>query len=197
MVEEYDSVVSNKIWEVFPRLENKSMVGSRWIYKVNQIVDGSIKKHKARFVAKGFSQVEGIDYEETFAAVARDENLIKSCKEDFAREFEMKDLRLMHYFLSMEIEGLKLQGFTGADWAGSPSDRKNISGGIFSIRTKIVSWYNRKQRSVALSSTKAEYMTTSQAACEAIWMRNTLVGLFGQMMDPTVIYCDNQSYIKL
>ena len=40
-------------------------------------------------------------------------------------------------------------------------------------------------------------MTASQAACEAIWMWNILVGLFGQRMDPTVIYCDNQSCIKL
>ena len=40
-------------------------------------------------------------------------------------------------------------------------------------------------------------MAASQVACEAIWMRKILVGLFGQMMDPTVIYCDNQSCIKL
>ena len=39
-------------------------------------------------------------------------------------------------------------------------------------------------------------MAASQAACEAIWMWNILVGLFGQMMDPTVIYYDNQSCIK-
>ena len=40
-------------------------------------------------------------------------------------------------------------------------------------------------------------MAMSHATCEAIWMRKILVGLFGQQMDPTVIYCDNQSCIKL
>jgi len=40
-------------------------------------------------------------------------------------------------------------------------------------------------------------MVASQPACEAIWMRKNLVGLFDQRMDPTVIYCDNQSCIKL
>jgi len=40
-------------------------------------------------------------------------------------------------------------------------------------------------------------MVASQAACEAIWMRKILVGLFDQRMDPTVIYCDNKSCIKL
>jgi hypothetical protein len=40
-------------------------------------------------------------------------------------------------------------------------------------------------------------MAAIQAACEAIWMRKILVGLFGSHLDPTVIHCDNQSYIKL
>jgi hypothetical protein len=92
---------------------------------------------------------------------------------------------------------VKLHGFTDADWAGSPTDRKSTSGGIFSIRSTTVSWYSKKQRSVALSSTKEEYMEVSQASCEAIWMRKILFGLFGSHLDPTLIHCDNQSCIKL
>ena len=42
------------------------------------------------------------------------------------------------------IEGVKLQGFTDEEWVGSTSNRKSISGGIFSIGLAIVSWYNRK-----------------------------------------------------
>eukprot|EP00253_Pinus_taeda_P018842 PITA_18842 len=95
------------------------------------------------------------------------------------------------------IKGVKLQGFTDADWVGSPSDRKSTSRGIFNLGSAAVSWYSRKQRSIALSTVEAEYMVASQVACEAIWMRKIIVGLFGQMMDPTVIYCDNQSCIKL
>jgi len=103
-----------------------------------------------------------------------------------------------HYGLwYRRIEGVKLQGFTNANWAGSPLDRKSTSGGIFNFGSAAVSWYSRKHRSVALSTTEAKYMAASQAACEAIWMWKILVGLFGQMMDPTVIYCDNQSCIKL
>eukprot|EP00253_Pinus_taeda_P026533 PITA_26533 len=94
-------------------------------------------------------------------------------------------------------KGVNLLGFTDVDWVGSPSDRKSTSGGIFNLRSVAVSWYSRKQRSVALSSAEAEYMAASQVACEAIWMQKILVGLFGQMMDPTVTYCDNQSCIKL
>jgi len=57
MVEEYDSIVRNNVWDVVPRPENKLVVSSRWLYKVKQVVDGSVEKHKARFVAHGFSQV--------------------------------------------------------------------------------------------------------------------------------------------
>ena len=71
MVEEYDSIVRNSAWEIVPRLEGKSVVGSRWIYKVKQAADGSVEKYKAIFVSRGFSQIEGINYEETFAPVAR------------------------------------------------------------------------------------------------------------------------------
>eukprot|EP00253_Pinus_taeda_P035920 PITA_35920 len=144
MVQEYDSMIQNCVWDVVPRLEDKSVVSSRWLYKVKQAADGSVEKHKARFVAHDFSQVEGIDYDETFAPVARinsnftkldftksevdanlyhikvegkpliivlyvddlilsDDQLIKSCKQDLARELEMKDMGLMHYFLGMEV----------------------------------------------------------------------------------------------
>jgi hypothetical protein len=96
-----------------------------------------------------------------------------------------------------QIDEVKLHGFTDADWVGSPTDRKSTSGGIFSIGSTVVSWYIRKYRSVALSSAEEKYMAASQATCEAIWMRKILFGLFGSHLDLTVIYCDNQSCIKL
>jgi hypothetical protein len=71
MMEEYNSIMNNDVWEVVPRPEGKSVVTSRWLYKLKYVTDGSIEKYKARFVAGGFSQVEGVDYDETFVLVAR------------------------------------------------------------------------------------------------------------------------------
>ena len=59
------------MWEIVPRPKDKSVVSSKWIFKTKHSADGSIEKYKARFVARGFSQKEGIDYEDTFASVAR------------------------------------------------------------------------------------------------------------------------------
>jgi hypothetical protein len=71
MTEEYHSIIKNDVWEVVPIPKNKDVVSSKWIYKIKHATNESIEKHKARFVARGFSQKEGIDYEETFALVAR------------------------------------------------------------------------------------------------------------------------------
>jgi hypothetical protein len=66
MIEEYDSILKNDVWALVPR-----PCGSKWIYKIKHRTDGSVEKYKARFVARGFSQKEGIDYDEIFAPVAR------------------------------------------------------------------------------------------------------------------------------
>jgi hypothetical protein len=71
MMEEYRSIMKNDVWEVVPRLEGKSVLTSRWIYKIKHAVDGIVKKYKARFMAGGFSQKGGVDNDETFAPVAR------------------------------------------------------------------------------------------------------------------------------
>eukprot|EP00253_Pinus_taeda_P006869 PITA_06869 len=342
MVEEYDSIVWNNVWDVVPRPENKSVVSSCWLYKVKKVADGSVEEHKARFVSRGFSQVEGIDYDDTFASVARyssirsmlalstqigwnihqmdvnttfingkieEEMYIEQPEgfETFDRESHvcqlkralyglkqapcawytridnyftgldftksetnvnlyhimvegkqliivlyvndliltgddqlMKDMGLMHYFIGMEVwqkdgevfvsqgkyaneiirrfhmekckpmqspladlcyavnqlsqvvvqptklfwkaandvfryrrgtsqyglwyrrlEGVKLEGFIDADWVGIPSDQKSTSRVIFNLGSAVVSWYNRKWRLVALSSSKVEYMAAS------------------------------------
>jgi hypothetical protein len=71
MTEEYQSIMKNEVWEIVPRPKNKDVVSSRWLFKIKHATDGIIEKYKARFVARGFSQKEGIHYEKTFAPVAR------------------------------------------------------------------------------------------------------------------------------
>jgi hypothetical protein len=69
MMEEYHSIMKNDVWDIVPRPEGKSVVGSQWIFKIKHAMDGSIEKHKVRFVVKGFSEREGVEYEETFSPV--------------------------------------------------------------------------------------------------------------------------------
>ena len=90
-----------------------------------------------------------------------------------------------------------LVGYTDSDWAGSVTDRKSTSGCCFSLGSTVIALRSRKQTSVVLSTTEAEYIAACSASSEVVWLRKMLSGLFGLEMDATCIYCDNQSCIKL
>jgi hypothetical protein len=72
MVEEHQSIMKkNEVWEIVPRPKEKSVVTSKWVYKIKHPVYGSMDKYKARLMARGFFQKEGEYYDETFSLVAR------------------------------------------------------------------------------------------------------------------------------
>ena len=71
MQEEYNSLMKNDTWELKTLPEVKNLVSCNWTYKTKFTLDGAIERYKARLVARGFSQEEGIDYTETFSLVAK------------------------------------------------------------------------------------------------------------------------------
>jgi hypothetical protein len=104
----------------------------------------------------------------------------------------------MEYRLLYEHSGgVRLAGFTDAVWDGCAEDRKSTSGCCFNIESCIISWFSTKQRSMSFNSVEAEYMAASLVACEALWLRKLLLGLFEQELEAIMIDCDNQSCIKL
>jgi len=68
---EYDSIMKNHTWDLVDRPTKRKVIGTKWVYKAKYKSDGSLEKYKARLVAKGFAQVEGFDFEETFAPTTR------------------------------------------------------------------------------------------------------------------------------
>jgi hypothetical protein len=96
-----------------------------------------------------------------------------------------------------DSNNFKLIGYCDADWAGDKFDRKSTSGYIFFLSGGPISWNSKKQATVALSSTEAEYISITQATKEAIWLRLLLKNLGFEQKDPTIIYVDNQSAISL
>ena len=71
MKKELVALSKNHTWDLVTLPPGKSVIGCKWIYKIKTRSDGSIECYKTRLIAKGFTQEYGIDYEETFAPVAR------------------------------------------------------------------------------------------------------------------------------
>ena len=75
MGREMESLKEHEVWEMTTLLPGKKAVGSKWVYKVKTNSDGSLKRYKARLVARGFDQRYSSDYDETFCPVVQLESL--------------------------------------------------------------------------------------------------------------------------
>ena len=75
MKEEYNSMIENRVWELVELPECKKAISTRWAYTHKLDEEGKIARYKARFVARGFSQIPGEDFDQTFAPVMKIESL--------------------------------------------------------------------------------------------------------------------------
>lgn len=92
---------------------------------------------------------------------------------------------------------MNLIGFSDSDYAADMDTRRSTSGYIFKLANGPITWMSKRQSCVSLSTTEAEYIAACLAVKESIWIRKLLhdVGYIND--NPTTIYIDNQSAIKL
>lgn len=112
--------------------------------------------------------------------------------------------RLLKYLKGTREYGLvykktncNMHGFVDADWASCSLDRRSYTGFCFLMSNSVVSYESKKQKTVALSSTEAEYMALSESCKEGIYLMNLLNELVQYVSKPLHLYSDNQSSIKL
>jgi hypothetical protein len=121
-------------------------------------------------------------------------------------ELHWKDAkRILRYIRGTHTYGIhyssygntNLVGYTDSDWVGDLDDRKSTSGYVFHLGSGPIAWSSKKQASITLSSTEAEYRGVVNASTESIWIRQILSELSFQQEQPTLIWCDNQSVIHI
>jgi len=93
---------------------------------------------------------------------------------------------------------ISLLGFTDSDWANCLDMRQSVGGHAYTLGSGVISWQARKQKTIAASSCKAEYVAAFEACKEAIWLRTLLNAIGHQpLKNPTTILCDNNAAINL
>ena len=75
MHKELHQFVRNDVWDLVPRLKGVNVIGTKWIFKNKSDEHGTIIRNKSRLVTQGYIQVKGINFDETFAPVARLESI--------------------------------------------------------------------------------------------------------------------------
>ena len=104
MQEELNEFERNEVWKLVPRPKNRSVVGTKWVFRNKIDPDGIITRNKARLIAKGYSQQEGIDYDETYALVARLEAIRIFQAYDAHMKFKVFQMGVKSAFLNGELE---------------------------------------------------------------------------------------------
>ena len=126
------------------------------------------------------------------------------CMEPTQEDYE-DAIRIIRYLQGTKEKKLKfsrngsleLVGFSDSDWGGNLVDRHSTSGYIFTLGGAAIAWASRKQQSVALSATEAEYIASSAAAQEAIYLQNLLNEIGIVQKKPTIIFQDNKGSIAM
>lgn len=145
MVEEYNSIMTNDVWEIVPRPKNRSIVGSRWIYKIKYGADGSVYKYKARFVAtKGYAQKEGIDYEETFVPIAQYTSIRSIISLAVQMGWEIHQMYVKTVFLNKVIEEeVHIEQPEGFKTHEKRTDVCRLKKALYGLKQAPRAWYGR------------------------------------------------------
>ncbi|GJW53228.1 retrovirus-related pol polyprotein from transposon TNT 1-94 [Tanacetum coccineum] len=144
MQEELNQFVANDVWELVPQPRNMTIIGTKWVFRNKLDENGIVSRNKARLVAQGYNQQEGINYDETYAPVARLESirilLAYACALDF-KLFQM-DVKsaFLNNFINEEVYVAQPPGFIDFE---KPDHVYKLKKALYGLKQAPKAWYDR------------------------------------------------------
>ncbi|GJV55601.1 retrovirus-related pol polyprotein from transposon TNT 1-94 [Tanacetum coccineum] len=144
MQEELNQFIANDVWELVPQPKNMTVIGTKWVFRNKLDENGIVSRNKARLVAQGYNQQEGIDYDETYAPVARLESirilLAYACALDF-KLFQM-DVKsaFLNGFINEEVYVAQPPGFIDFE---KPNHVYKLKKALYGLKQAPKAWYDR------------------------------------------------------
>ncbi|GJT71222.1 retrovirus-related pol polyprotein from transposon TNT 1-94 [Tanacetum coccineum] len=144
MQEELNQFKTNDVWELVPNPMDMTIIGTKWVYRNKLDENGVVTRNKARLVAQGYNQQEGIDYDETYAPVARLESirilLAYACALDFKLyQMDVKSA-FLNGFINEEVYVAQPLGFI--DFA-KPNYVYKLKKALYGLKQAPKAWYDR------------------------------------------------------
>ncbi|GJT69808.1 retrovirus-related pol polyprotein from transposon TNT 1-94 [Tanacetum coccineum] len=144
MQEELNQFKTNDVWELVPNPMDMTIIGTKWVYRNKLDENGIVTRNKARLVAQGYNQQEGIDYDETYAPVARLESirilLAYACALDFKLyQMDVKSA-FLNGFINEEVYVAQPSGFI--DFA-KPNYVYKLKKALYGLKQAPKAWYDR------------------------------------------------------
>ncbi|GJV46343.1 retrovirus-related pol polyprotein from transposon TNT 1-94 [Tanacetum coccineum] len=144
MQEELNQFKSNDVWSLVPPPRNQTIIGKKWVFKNKLDKNGVVSRNKARLVAQGYNQQEGIDFNETYAPVTRLESirilLAYACTHNFKLyQMDVKSAFLNH-FINEEVYVAQPFGFIDSE---KPNHVFKLKKALYGLKQAPKAWYDR------------------------------------------------------
>ncbi|GJT38212.1 retrovirus-related pol polyprotein from transposon TNT 1-94 [Tanacetum coccineum] len=144
MQEELNQFVANDVWDLVTLPMSQSVIGTKWVFSNKLDENGIVSRNKARLVAQGYNQQEGIDYDETYAPVARLESirilLAIACANDFKLyQMDVKSA-FLNDFINEEVYIAQPPGFIDFQ---KPNYVYKLKKALYSLKQALKAWYDR------------------------------------------------------
>ncbi|CAO2163650.1 unnamed protein product [Urochloa humidicola] len=144
MHEELNNFTRNQVWELVERPKNYNVIGTKWVFRNKQNEDGIVVRNKARLVAQGYTQVEGLDFGETFAPVARLEAIRILLAYACSHNIKLYQMDVKSAFLNGKISELVyVEQPPGFEDPKKPNHVYKLSKALYGLKQAPRAWYER------------------------------------------------------